>query len=152
MFFASLFALTMSVSRKAVSNLRFVGGPGYVGQDYLDGMAIHRVFGPPDLVATFVCNLKWQEIIYGFRSDSVHSHAYRLGIVCRVFYKKHFEFLEGFKEGFPFGKIKVCMFSCLLCLSPLTYVLQGIVFAFAICVLFLEFFPLCLTFLFFFPV
>ena len=39
-----------------------VGCRRYVIQNYHDGIAICRVYGPPDLFITFTCNPKWQEI------------------------------------------------------------------------------------------
>ena len=39
-----------------------VGSRRYMIQNYHDGVAICRVYGPPDLFITFTCNPKWCEI------------------------------------------------------------------------------------------
>jgi hypothetical protein len=41
------------------------GGRWYMIQNYHDGIAICREYGPPDYFVTFTCNPKWLEISEG---------------------------------------------------------------------------------------
>ena len=43
----------------------YIGGRRYMIQNYHDGIAICREYGPPDFFVTFTCNPKWPEIAEG---------------------------------------------------------------------------------------
>ncbi|KAG2481607.1 hypothetical protein PVAP13_J029060 [Panicum virgatum] len=68
------------------------GGRRYMVQNYHDGIAICRVFGPPDFFVTFTCNSNWPEI------DSAY-------IIVRVYNMKLEEMLEDIRNGNIFGTV-----------------------------------------------
>ena len=79
-------------------------------QNYQDGMAICRHFGPPDLFCTFTCNPKWQEIQDALAMEPGQVHSDRPDIVSRVFRMKADEFISDIKSGSAFGPINACKF------------------------------------------
>lgn len=80
----------------------YTGGRRYMIQNYHDGIAICRDFGPPDFFVTFTCNPKWLEI-----SEAIFEHGQRPtdrnDLVVRVFNMKLEELLHDIKGGKPFG-------------------------------------------------
>ncbi|WVZ80033.1 LOW QUALITY PROTEIN: hypothetical protein U9M48_027548, partial [Paspalum notatum var. saurae] len=74
----------------------------YIIQNYHDGIAICRVYGPPDLFITFTCNPKWPEITAVIlRGEQPND---RLDIIVRVFHMKLQQFLEDIRIGNIFDK------------------------------------------------
>jgi len=78
-------------------------------QNYQDGMAICRVYGPPDLFVTFTCNPKWDEISEAVLLEPGQIHSDRPDMETRVFKMKIDEFRQGVREGDFFGPVNACM-------------------------------------------
>lgn len=51
-----------SIGKKRIIHAAFTGSDCYGQQNFQDGVTICRVFGPPHLFVTFMCNPKWDEI------------------------------------------------------------------------------------------
>ena len=62
------------------------GSRRYVTQNYHDGIAICRVYGPPHLFITFTCNPKWPEITLAILEGQQPND--RPDIIVRVFHMK----------------------------------------------------------------
>ena len=77
------------------------GGRRYMIQNYHDGIAICREYGPPDFV-TFTCNPKWPEIAEGIL-ELGHKPNDIADIIVRVFNMKLEELLHDIKDGIVFG-------------------------------------------------
>jgi hypothetical protein len=69
-----------------------VGSKRYRIQNYQDGIAICREYGPPDLFITFTCNTKWAEITLAILEGEQAND--RADIIVRVFHMKLDELLE----------------------------------------------------------
>ncbi|CAO2145084.1 unnamed protein product, partial [Urochloa humidicola] len=54
----------------------------YFVMNYQDTMAIHRVYGSPNLFVTFTCNTKWREIGDALRFESGHQPYDRSDLIC----------------------------------------------------------------------
>ena len=80
------------------------GGRRYMIQNYHDGIAICRVFGPPDFFLTFTCNSNWPEISLGILEPGQKATD-RADIVVRVYNMKLEEILDDIKSGRAFGTI-----------------------------------------------
>jgi hypothetical protein len=66
-------------------------------QNYYDGMAICRDYGPPDFFITFTCNPKWPEIAEGIL-EAGQRPTDRADIIVPVFNLKLEELLHDIKE------------------------------------------------------
>ena len=80
------------------------GGRRYMVQNYHDGMAICRVFGPPDFFVTFTCDVNWPEISLGILEHG-QKPSDRADIVVRVYNMKLEEMLSDIKDGKAFGPV-----------------------------------------------
>jgi len=78
-------------------------------QNYHDGIAICRVYGPPDLFITFTCNPKWPEIIQNIQHGTQPSD--RPDIIVRVFHMKLEELIQDIWSGYLFGSILAILYS-----------------------------------------
>jgi hypothetical protein len=78
------------------------GGRRYMLQNYHDGIAICREYGPPDFFVTFTCNPKWAEIAEGILDVGQRPND-RSDIIVRVFHMKLDELLRDIKDGTVFG-------------------------------------------------
>jgi len=78
-------------------------------QNYHDGIAICRVYGPPDLFITFTCNPKWPEITSTIL-EGEHPND-RPDIIVRVFHMKLQQLLEDIRSGSIFGPISAILYS-----------------------------------------
>jgi len=85
------------------------GSRRYVIQNYHDGIAICRVYGPPDLFITFTCNSKWPEITATIL-EGQHPND-RPDIIVRVFHMKLQELLHDIRSGSIFGPIVAILYS-----------------------------------------
>jgi hypothetical protein len=56
-----------SVGSRVIVPSSFTGCQRYYVLNFQDAMTICRVYDPPDLFVTFMCNTKWKEI-----SDALH--------------------------------------------------------------------------------
>jgi len=65
----------------------FTGGPTYMRNMYLDGMALCKHFGFPDYFIIFTCNSKWPELIR-FCGEQNLSADDRPEIICKIFKMK----------------------------------------------------------------
>ncbi|KAM0859110.1 hypothetical protein ACQ4PT_047400 [Festuca glaucescens] len=83
----------------------FTGGRRYMVLNYQDGMAVCRQFGPPDLLCTFTCNPKWQEIADALYMEPGQIPSDRPDIITRVFAMKLNEFADDVKAGHAFGRV-----------------------------------------------
>jgi len=92
------------------------GGRRYMIQNYHDGIAICREYGPPDYFVTFTCNPKWLEISEGI-SERGQRATDRADVVVRVFNMKLEELLHDIKDGHVFGPCNAGN-SCIQCLDP----------------------------------
>jgi len=81
------------------------GGQCYMVQNYHDGMAICRVYGPPDFFfVTFTCDINWPEISLGIL-EAGQKPSDKADIVVRVYNMKLEEMLDDIKSGNAFGHI-----------------------------------------------
>jgi len=74
------------VGKKTLLPSSHTGCKRYAIQNCHDGIAICRVYGPPDLFITFTCNPKWQEIVNTLRDGEQPSD--RPDIIVRIFHMK----------------------------------------------------------------
>jgi hypothetical protein len=86
-----------------------VGSRRYVIQNYHDGIAICRVYGPPDLFVTFTCNPKWPEITLMLLQGQQPND--RPDIIVRVFHMKLKQVLKDIESGLIFGPIVAILYS-----------------------------------------
>jgi len=80
------------------------GGRRYMIQNYHDGVAICRVFGPPDFFVTFTCNINWNEISLGILEPG-QKPSDRANIIVRVYNMKLEEMLDDIRSGRIFGPV-----------------------------------------------
>jgi hypothetical protein len=80
----------------------FTGGRRYMIQNYHDGIAICREYGPPDFFVTFTCNPRWIEISEGIFEAGQKPND-RSDVVVRVFNMKLEELLHDIRDGTVFG-------------------------------------------------
>jgi len=73
------------IGKKTVLPASHTGGRRYVIQNYLDGIAICRTYGPPDFFVTFTCNPKWPEITTALYAAPGQKATDRADIVVRVY-------------------------------------------------------------------
>jgi hypothetical protein len=86
-----------------------VGSRRYVMQNYHDGIAICRVYGPPNLFLTFTCNPKWPEISMMILQGQQPND--RLDIIVRVFHMKLGELLKDIESSSIFGLMQAILYS-----------------------------------------
>ena len=70
-------------------------------QNYHDGIAICREYGPPDLFITFTCNPKWPEISLAISNGEQPND--RPDIIVRVFHMKLRQLLDDIRSAAIFG-------------------------------------------------
>ena len=85
------------------------GSRRYIVQNYHNGIAICRVYGPPDLFITFTCNPKWQEITLAILQGEQPND--RPDVIVRVFHMKLEQLLEDIRSGQIFGPIVAILYS-----------------------------------------
>ena len=78
-------------------------------QNYHDGIAICRVYGPPDLFITFTCNPRWHEILEMLSDGEQPNH--RPDKIVRVFHMKLQEILHDIGSGSIFGPTNAILYS-----------------------------------------
>ena len=78
-------------------------------QNYHDGIAICRVYGPPDFFTMFTCNPKWPEITEALSSEPGQKPTDRADIVVRVYNMKLEELLADITSGAAFGPVSAGM-------------------------------------------
>ena len=81
----------------------------YVIQNYHDGIAICRVYGPLDLFITFTCNPKGLEITLAILQGEQPND--RPDIIVCVFHMKLQQLLEDIRSGAIFGPIVAILYS-----------------------------------------
>jgi hypothetical protein len=84
------------------------GSRRYIIQNYHDGIAICRVYGPPDLFITFTCNPKWPEITSVVLKGEYPND--RPDIIVRVFHMKLQQLLQDIQSGSIFGPILAILY------------------------------------------
>ncbi|KAG2596891.1 hypothetical protein PVAP13_5KG209907 [Panicum virgatum] len=97
------------IGKRVLLPSNHVGCKRYVIQNYHDGIAICRVYGPPDLFITFTCNPKWPEITSTIL-EGEHPND-RPDIIVRVFHMKLQQLLEDIRSGSIFGPISAILCS-----------------------------------------
>ena len=90
------------MGKMTVLSASHTGGRRYVIQNYHDGIAICREYGPPDYFVTFTCNPKWLEIAEGIFEPGQKPND-RDDIIVMVFNMKLEELLHDIKDGYAFG-------------------------------------------------
>jgi hypothetical protein len=100
---------TNQIGKRTLLPSSHTGSKRYAIQNYHDGIAICRVYGPPDLFITFTCNPKWQEIVQTLRQGEQPSD--RPDIIIRVFHMKLQELIEDIWSGQLFGPILAILYS-----------------------------------------
>jgi hypothetical protein len=80
-----------------------IGGRRYMFQNYHDGLAICRVYGPPDFFVTFTCNPNWPEILESMFEPGQKASD-RSDIIVRVFHLKLNDLLNDIRSGDIFGR------------------------------------------------
>jgi hypothetical protein len=97
------------IGKRVLLSSSHVGSRRYVIQNYQDGIAICRVYGPPDLFITFTCNPKWPEIILTILEGEQPND--RPDIIVRVFHIKLEQLLLDIRSGTIFGPILALLYS-----------------------------------------
>jgi hypothetical protein len=90
------------VGKMTILPASYTGGRRYMIQNYHDGIAICREYGPPDFFVTFTCNPRWLEISEAIFEPG-HKPSDRNDLIVRVFNMKLEELLHDIKDGTPFG-------------------------------------------------
>jgi hypothetical protein len=90
------------MGKRVVLPASHVGGRHYMFQNYHDGLAICRVYGPPDFLVTFTCNPNWPEITERL-FEAGQTPPDRSDVIVRVYHLKLNELLQDIKSGFIFG-------------------------------------------------
>ena len=85
----------------------YYGSPRWYNKKYLDGMALVRQFGCPNLFLTITANAKWPEITESLNPGEESTD--RPDIVERVFEMKLRELLHDLKNNHVLGKVKALM-------------------------------------------
>ena len=97
------------VGKMTVLPTSYTGDRHYMIQNYHDGIAICREYGPPDFFVTFTCNPKWLEI-----SEAIFEPGQRPSdrndIIVRVLNIKLEELLHDIRGGTPFGPCSAGIF------------------------------------------
>lgn len=93
------------IGKKMVLPASHTGGRRYMIQNYHDGIAICRVYGPPDFFTTFTCNPKWPEIAQAISSEPGQKPTDRADVVVRVYNMKLEELLGDIRIGAAFGPV-----------------------------------------------
>jgi hypothetical protein len=81
----------------------------YVVQNYHDGIAICRVYGPLDLFITFTCNPKWPKITLAILEGQAPNN--RPDIIVRVFHMKLQQLLNDIRSDSIFGLMLAILYS-----------------------------------------
>ena len=97
------------VGKKTLLPSSHTGCKRYAIQNYHDGIAICRVYGPPDLFITFTCNPKWQKIVNTLRNGEQPSD--RPDIIVRIFHMKLQEMIQDIWSGQLFGPTLAILYS-----------------------------------------
>jgi hypothetical protein len=97
------------IGKRVLLSSSHVGSRRYVIQNYHDGIAICRVYGPPDLFITFTCNPKWPEIISTILEREQPND--RPDIIVRVFHIKLEQLLQDIRSGAIFGPTLALLYS-----------------------------------------
>jgi hypothetical protein len=97
------------IGKKTVLPASHTGGRRYMIQNYHDGIAICRVYGPPDFFTTFTCNPKWPEISEALSLEPGQKPTDRADIVVRVYNMKLEELLADIRSGSVFGPVNAGM-------------------------------------------
>jgi hypothetical protein len=71
-------------------------------QTYHDGLAVCRVYGPPDFFVTFTCNPNWSKITEGL-FEPRQTPPDRSDVIVRVYHIKLNELLHDIRSGIIFG-------------------------------------------------
>nr|GEX76001.1 DNA helicase [Tanacetum cinerariifolium] len=82
----------------------FTGGPRYMYNHYLDALSICRVHGNPSFFITYICNIKWPEIIEYMAQFLLLTTTDRADVVDRVFEMKIHQLINFVCDAQPFGK------------------------------------------------
>ena len=78
-------------------------------QNYHDGIAICRVYGPPDLFITYTCNPKWPEITLANLEGQAPND--RPDIIVRVFHMMLQRLLNDIRSDSIFGPTLAILYS-----------------------------------------
>jgi len=97
------------IGKKILLLSSHTGSKRYVIQNYHDGIAICRVYGPPDLFITFTCNPRWEEIIRALEPGEQPSD--RPDVIVRVFHMKLNQFIQDIWSGKLFGLVLAILYS-----------------------------------------
>ncbi|KAL3652210.1 hypothetical protein CASFOL_001891 [Castilleja foliolosa] len=88
----------------------FTGGPRYMYKHYQDALALCRVFGNPQYIITFTCNVRWPEISRHLDRIGGAQAQDRPDIISRVFRINVQLFLRFMRSAKPFGEITAGIF------------------------------------------
>jgi hypothetical protein len=119
----------------------YTGGRRYMIQNYHDGIAICREYGPPDFFVTFTCNPKWLEIAEAIFEPGQRPND-RNDLIVRVFNMKLEQLLHDIKDGTPFGPCNAGTFKSALH-TLISYHRHSLV-----CLLYTHCSPKCVSFVF----
>ena len=102
------------IRKKTVLLASHTGGRRYMIQNYHDGIAICRTYGPPDFFTTFTCNPKSPEITGALSFEPGQKPTDRADIVVRVYNMKLEELLGDIRNGSVVGPVSAGMCYCYL--------------------------------------
>lgn len=97
------------IGKKIILPSSHVGSKRYTMQNYYDGIAICRVYGPPHLFITFTCNPRWPEITMTILENEQPND--RPDIIVRVFHIKLEQLIEDIQSGTIFGPTTAILYS-----------------------------------------
>ena len=84
------------MGKRVILPASHVGGRRYMLQNYHDGLAICKLYGPPDFFVTFTCNPNWIEITESLEPGQ--APADRSDVIVRVFNLKLNELLQDIRS------------------------------------------------------
>jgi hypothetical protein len=115
------------IGRRVILPASHVGGRRYMFQNYHDGLAICRVYGPSDFFVTFTCNPNWPEITASlFELGQASSD--RSDVIVRVYHLKLNELLHDIRSGIIFGPciagmpLSWAIFFVCVCVTPILHI------------------------------
>ncbi|CAB4274065.1 unnamed protein product [Prunus armeniaca] len=98
-----------NVGQKVILPSSYTGSTRYMLNNYQDAMAICRHYGNPDLFITFICNVKWPEIVRELDTKPGYKGEDKPDLISRVFKMKLDDMISYIKSGEVFGEVEAAV-------------------------------------------
>ncbi|OMO51526.1 hypothetical protein COLO4_37635 [Corchorus olitorius] len=109
-----------NIGKRIILPASYTRGPRYMFQNYLDAMAICRVYGYPTLFLTFTTNPKWDEIHEALKLIPGQRPEDRPDLVSRVFRLKLRELMKDLVE-----RVERSFFGCVIAASDIDQIISA---------------------------